>query len=50
MFGSNFPFDALHLTYSEVLDFIIDQFGDDADVLDKVMYQNAHRFYRFGGA
>ncbi len=48
MFGSNFPVDSLHLTYPDLLDFIIRQVGDDQSVLDKVMYGNAHRFYRFG--
>ena len=49
MFGSNFPVDKLHLTYPDLLDYVIHQVGDDADILDKVMYENAHRFYRFGG-
>lgn len=49
MFGSNFPVDSLHLTYADVLDFVIAQVGDASAILDKVLYGNAHRFYRFGG-
>lgn len=49
MFGSNFPVDSLHLTYLEALDFVIAQVGDTPSVLDKVLYGNAHQFYRFGG-
>lgn len=50
MFGSNFPVDSLHLTYADVLDFVIAQVGDAPGILDKVLYSNAHRFYQFGGA
>jgi len=49
MFGSNFPVDSLHLTYPDLLNFVIGQVDDDPSVLEKVMYRNAHRFYRFGG-
>lgn len=49
MFGSNFPVDKLHLTCPDLMDFVIGQIDDDQSVLNKVMYDNARRFYRFGG-
>lgn len=50
MFGSNFPVDKLHLTCADVMDFVISQVDDDESVLNKVMHDNARRFYRFGGS
>ncbi|MGJ8618040.1 MAG: amidohydrolase family protein [Sulfitobacter sp.] len=47
MFGSNFPVDRLHLSYPDVLEFVMGQVDGDAEVLDKVMCRNAHAFYRF---
>jgi predicted TIM-barrel fold metal-dependent hydrolase len=50
MFGSNFPVDKLHLSYPDLLDFVIAQVDDDTVVLQKVLHDNAARFYRFGAA
>lgn len=47
MFASNFPVDSLHLTYAQLLAFVLDVLGHDPQRITQVMHDTAHRFYRF---
>jgi predicted TIM-barrel fold metal-dependent hydrolase len=45
MFGSNFPVDALHLTYGQVLEFVLGQIGQDEATVKAVFSRNTSRLY-----
>ncbi len=47
MFASNFPVDSVHLTYGDLLTFVLGVLGDNPDVRTAVLHDTAHRFYRF---
>ena len=47
MFGSNFPVDRLHLTYSQLADFVAAQVRGDPSAQRQVFHNTAAAFYRF---
>ena len=48
MFGSNFPVDSLHLSYPQLLEFVLGRIGADPGDQARVMGATAEQFYRMG--
>jgi len=45
MFGSNFPVDSLHLTYPQIIEFLLTNIGPDSATRNRIFHHNASVFY-----